>query len=570
MATTFDVVGPSASGQTATSPATMTWSHTCTGSNRALVVGVSVGQNSGSDATKTISGVTYGGVAMSSAGIIHNASSPNGYTHAWRLVNPPSGANNVVVTFASAPSTAIGGSKSYAGVDQTTPFGTAVTAAGDSALATCSVSTGSGSIVDFTVGGGSDFNATPTSPATVRYLNNFGHSSGGGCGAGATIPGTGGSVTCSWALSSDFWGIVAFEVKPAGSGASLTLGLVTETGTAFAIAKSKQGALGEVLETDSAFSLTRSKAKTLGEPVETDSAFAVAPTKNLPLGLTAEADSAFAVSRAKALGLGLASEVGSTFGLSATKLLALALALETDTASPLGFSKSVGLGLPASAESALPLSPSKAGALGLTGETDEPLGLGAAKSGVFGLPTESDSAFALVPAKSAGLGQVFEGDSVFALGRGKSLVLGLPVEIDTAFALNLTGGVALVLGLVTETETTFPLSATKVKSLGLITEADLPLVLGRAKSVILGQPSETESLFALQSLAKAVILGLTEEEDIALALDLDTGGIGPDPSVPTMKIWVNGALVEVELADMKVIRHGVPVEVVDVEVAGRG
>lgn len=219
MALAFDAVGPSAAGQTASSPTSVTWSHTCSGSQRVLVVGVAVGDVS-SDATKTISGVTYAGVAMTSLGVKHANDASNGYLQVFALINPASGANNVVVSFAAAPSSAECGSLSFTGADQTTAWGTPVLAAGNTTLATAAVASNvNGNIIAFFTAGGSGFFANPTSPATVRWVANLDGNSGGGNGAGATIPATGSSVTCSWGLGADWWALIAVEIKVAAAGA---------------------------------------------------------------------------------------------------------------------------------------------------------------------------------------------------------------------------------------------------------------------------------------------------------------------------------------------------------------
>lgn len=238
MAVAFDAVGPSAAGQTASNPTSVTWSHTCTGSNRALLVFVAVGQNSGGDGTKTISGVTYAGVPMTHLGTRHTNDDTFGYLACYGLAAPATGANNVVVSFNSAPSVAECASESFTGVDQTTPFGTAVTAVGDSTLATAAVAANaSTSIIGFGVGVGSDTGTNPTSPATKRAQANFSHSSAGGCFGMATIPGTGSSVTCSWPVTSDFWALIAVEVKQSsGTSTNLTVSNVSQTQSTAAMA----------------------------------------------------------------------------------------------------------------------------------------------------------------------------------------------------------------------------------------------------------------------------------------------------------------------------------------------
>jgi hypothetical protein len=218
MTLAFDTLGPGSSGQNATAPTSVTWAHTCSGVQRVLIVFVAVGQGSGSDATKTISGVTYAGVAMTQIGTPrHSNDQTAGYLACYGLINPATGANNVVVSFASAPSTAECGSLSFTGADQTTAWGTPVTGAGTGTTATVAVASNTnGNIIAYGVVNGAPV-LSATSPATSRYLSSYDQSSAGGNTAGATIPATGSSVTCAWSVSSDWWGLIAVEVKAAAA-----------------------------------------------------------------------------------------------------------------------------------------------------------------------------------------------------------------------------------------------------------------------------------------------------------------------------------------------------------------
>jgi len=102
----------SSSGYTA-SGSSLTFSHTCSGSNRILFVGV--GPYS---AGSTITGVTYNGVSMTL--IATSGASAVGGQHAlmYYLINPTSGANNVVVSASSSIKIAAV-SASYTGALQT-------------------------------------------------------------------------------------------------------------------------------------------------------------------------------------------------------------------------------------------------------------------------------------------------------------------------------------------------------------------------------------------------------------------------------------------------------------------
>ena len=208
MAVVFDAVGPSSSGGGTTGSTTATsasWSHTCSGSNRLVVVGLAVGNVSSGSLTTT---VTFGGTAMSSVGKVGSDGSTAGYVQLFSLTNPPTGASTVAVT-ASASSTISGGSTSFTGANG---IGTGVTAFGSSASATVAVTgTTSGNMIADVCCCGS---AVSSSTHTSRWIKNTNTDSGAGNGAGSTAA-AGGSVTMGYTVSNDFWGIVAVEIKAA-------------------------------------------------------------------------------------------------------------------------------------------------------------------------------------------------------------------------------------------------------------------------------------------------------------------------------------------------------------------
>lgn len=116
MAIAFDA---SSQGQNGGGLATLTFSHTCSGSNRILFV------NTGCHTSiATITGVTYNGVAMTS---VHApiTSPDNFYMQLWYLLAPATGANNIVVT-ASAADGIVGEAASYTGAAQTTLDATSI------------------------------------------------------------------------------------------------------------------------------------------------------------------------------------------------------------------------------------------------------------------------------------------------------------------------------------------------------------------------------------------------------------------------------------------------------------
>ena len=87
----------------------VTFSHTCTGSDLILLVGIYA-------TSLNTTGVTYNGVSMTEIGTAFAIGSDN--LSAWYLVNPATGANNVVATL-SGTGGGQGGSLSYTGASQT-------------------------------------------------------------------------------------------------------------------------------------------------------------------------------------------------------------------------------------------------------------------------------------------------------------------------------------------------------------------------------------------------------------------------------------------------------------------
>ena len=101
----------SAQGTTTTNP--LTYSHTTAGSDRILFVGVRWYQGD------NLTSVTYAGVAMTQINKRQDNAGNNAYTYLYYLINPASGANNVVVTGTGNPNIRIDSvSASYTGADQ--------------------------------------------------------------------------------------------------------------------------------------------------------------------------------------------------------------------------------------------------------------------------------------------------------------------------------------------------------------------------------------------------------------------------------------------------------------------
>lgn len=193
----------------------LSWSHTCTGSDLGLVVGVSIGAGT----LPTISGVTYNGVSLTE---VPNSPQTNGTNRCalFYLPAPASGANTVIVTLSAAASDVTAGATSFTGAHQTTLVGTSV---GNTATAT-SISTNVSSATDEIV----------IDVVAHNYYTGGAISAGAGQteqwsqvkstrleGAGSTKTGAS-TTTMSWSQDTDpddaTWAQIAVPVKPAAGG----------------------------------------------------------------------------------------------------------------------------------------------------------------------------------------------------------------------------------------------------------------------------------------------------------------------------------------------------------------
>lgn len=209
MAVAFDAAADGA----ADSGSSVSYSHTCSGSDRLLIVGVAW------RGTQTVSSVTYNGVAMTQVAA-HAAGGNNTRVKQYYLINPASGANTVSVTMSGATNLVVG-SISFNGAHQTTPLGTQATATGTSGNPSVSVSSASDEIVVDSLSYDRASSLTVGAGQTQRYNRD---DNGGGdlWGAGSTEAGAA-SVTMSWtAGASEGWAIAGVSVKPSGGAAAAT------------------------------------------------------------------------------------------------------------------------------------------------------------------------------------------------------------------------------------------------------------------------------------------------------------------------------------------------------------
>ena len=242
MALAFDAT----SNSSGTSVTSVTWSHTTSGADRALIVGVSY--NDGFDAMPTNTGVTYAGTAMTNVGstttsvtvILFGIPRTTYYrAQQWKLSNPASGANNVVVSFDGSVN-AYCGAVSFTGAHQTTASLTGPQAAATGSDTAPTVNVASSPIeiaIDTTCR--SAANATVGTGQTERW------NAGGGTGSTETGATT---VTMSWSLdAAAAWALVGVGVRPLPSEVAPSYGLIHLKGNIPATAHVKQPSLGKML-----------------------------------------------------------------------------------------------------------------------------------------------------------------------------------------------------------------------------------------------------------------------------------------------------------------------------------
>jgi len=208
MAIAFDSTSGAQTGWTTSN----SFSHTCSGSDRLLLVWVYFDRGAGAYYT---SALTYNGSALTQVGTFTVGTA--GYGELWALVNPASGTNTLSATYSNAGPTAKVAIRalSYNGVNQTTAYGTLATSAGTSTTATVNVTSATDElVVSGVVSNEGGVTLTVGADQTQRYIV---HQLGGG-GVWSAIfsdePGAATTTASAGLNSSLAWGIAALPLKP--------------------------------------------------------------------------------------------------------------------------------------------------------------------------------------------------------------------------------------------------------------------------------------------------------------------------------------------------------------------
>jgi MSHA biogenesis protein MshQ len=214
-----NVIPGTATVATGAAVGSVTFSHvTPSGTDRLLVVGVSFDN----DGLETVTGITYGGVALTKAGSVANVDDAR--VEIWYRVAPAVGTANVVVTLSATLLSSRGivvGALPLTGVHQTTPVGTFQSTTGGLDSASLNVTSSvAGDLVVAVYASEQNSNAgacVQGSGQTEHWDARGGSGSTTALGCGMTETG-GGTVTISLTTTdTDVWALGAVPVKPAST-----------------------------------------------------------------------------------------------------------------------------------------------------------------------------------------------------------------------------------------------------------------------------------------------------------------------------------------------------------------
>lgn len=192
------------------------------GSNRLLLVGVSMNNRVGGPTT--VNSVTFGGTGLTSQG--KRVQGDDAYSEIWSLLAPANSTADIVVTLDANDSCAvIVCAMSFSGVHQSATFGTLVSnsATTGTAISVVAVSATNELVFDVVA----YENPAPTDTLTVgagqtqrwNIYQSGGSDSRDATGCGSTEPGSV-ATTMSWTSSNNGdWAICAIPIKPAAAGA---------------------------------------------------------------------------------------------------------------------------------------------------------------------------------------------------------------------------------------------------------------------------------------------------------------------------------------------------------------
>lgn len=393
-----------------------TWNHAGSASAKAAVVGVFTLADA-----DYISGVTYGGVAMTQrAEAADTLNEPLRMT-LFELAGCPTGTQNIVVsrTNNATPMYAICHTVLAASTVEVYAAGI-VLLQENQTLSEQNVDDGSPGTNSLRIAFvGSGLGSAPAAGANSTIGQGINISAASCRSYYETTPGQGSRPIGASSGTADDVAAIHFAIREVPGGVSGTIGLVTETDSAFAITPLRTHAIGLSTETDTAFGMTPLRVHALGLVSETDAAFAMASAKAKAIGLTSENDTAFGFTAAKRVTIGIGTETDSGFSMAAQLAGSIGIATETDSAFDMAHSRVMAISIAAETDSALPAT--------------------IRRIVLVGIGTEADSAFALAHAKAKAIDIAQETDTAQSVLVVRVPQIALAMETDTAFAFTVAG-----------------------------------------------------------------------------------------------------------------------------------
>ena len=207
MSVALAAVGSSSTDETTGTQLTI--SHTTSGINRLMLVGVSFGLVS----SESVDTITYNGVDLTREDF-RNSPGNQARVEIWSLVAPDTGTHDVVVDFtAAAGDGAMVGVMTFEGVNQADALRTMATSAGSGGNSSVSIGSGPGELVFAVVAvdDSTDYDLQPGGSQNEEWDMKLSEGNGGG----STQSGASPTVDATWTWTgSDNWASGGISVKP--------------------------------------------------------------------------------------------------------------------------------------------------------------------------------------------------------------------------------------------------------------------------------------------------------------------------------------------------------------------
>ena len=194
--------------------ASITISHTTSGTNRLMLVGISM-QPEG----ESVTSVTYNGTSLTLVGTEEN-SGGKARVEIWQLVAPAIGTHDVVVNLSGTSHKGVAvGVMTFTGINQTNPTLAFSANSGNSTTASTTVASATDDVVFAIVQSHKGLSATPGAGQTEYWDIVVDNADGSGTLAAGAL-----SVSASWTVNNDLWSVAAVSVQADTNHAQRSLG----------------------------------------------------------------------------------------------------------------------------------------------------------------------------------------------------------------------------------------------------------------------------------------------------------------------------------------------------------